>query len=145
MAIQFEQAKLWLLFLCLAVCIVSLFTSVGVDIAIPTLRYIPGSSRRSYCKGIEETLQRSCSLENTSGKECVELHMKGEKCEKTVQKAYRYINMAGCPFQLQAKALCEREWCKESSEACSKECAQVRKELQECVDTTVNSYLARSL
>ena len=98
MAIQFEQAKLWLLILCLAVCIVSLFTSVGVDIAIPTLRYIPGSSRRSYCKGIEETLQRSCSLENTSEKNVSSSTWRARNAKRLYRKHIRTSIWLAVPF-----------------------------------------------
>jgi hypothetical protein len=131
MVIWSEQAKLWLLFLCLAGCVVSLLlTSTSSAIDIPALRYIPGSSRHTYCKGMDG--------------------MAGTRCEKAVQKAYRYINMAGCIKPLRAKALCEHEWCtghtndmESSPQTCSTKCSQVRKDIQDCVDRTLYSYLER--
>jgi hypothetical protein len=130
-----ERLKLSVLLACFALCLATLFTSSPSG-DLPTLR--PTTIR--YCKS-ERSDAKACS-----GNECAAKQKTLERCERTVKKAYSRVNLGGCPFQIQANALCEKEWCGKDSTPtqCREECSQVRSRLASCVDGTVNSYLQKA-
>jgi hypothetical protein len=74
-------------------------------------------------------------------------------CEKTVRKAYRDINIGGCPFEIKSLSLCENEWCHgsasqsllpSSSAFCQTECAGVKEKLENCIEQHIQQYFRRA-
>lgn len=67
-------------------------------------------------------------------------------CEGAVSRAFRDINLGGCPHEILANVLCTMEWCEGQGASvilCDQECAKVKQNLQSCVDRHVQSYLGR--
>jgi len=119
-----EQAKLYLLAACLLGCLVTLLTSSSFGLGprdLPVLR-----PAHNYCRKAKEADK--------------------SRCAEALQQAYRHVNMGGCPKRNLANALCENEWCvggMKQKDACQKECAQVRTELQECISHIVGLYMKK--
>ena len=111
-----EQTKLGLFIAAFVLCLATLFTSNGGG-DLPRVNAKNGL----YCQ-TQRKNARACK-EN-----CKEPHYQLEKCESTLKQAVRRINLGGCPFQIQAVALCEQEWCTggASMMECQEECSTVR-------------------
>ena len=71
------------------------------------------------------------------------------RCDDTVTRAYKHINMGGCSYKNQALALCEVEWCvgiggdRAAQGSCQQECEQARTELEGCIEGYVTSSLQK--
>lgn len=71
-------------------------------------------------------------------------------CEQSVFKAYKQINMGGCIREIQARTICEMEWCDDtpdtpqSMKSCRDECNDVREALSKCERGIVEKYFHRS-
>lgn len=84
---------------------------------------------------------------------CAQRKAEAQGCESVIQKAERWINLGGCSLAIQAQSICEAEWCRggaagfqtpDAQEACHKECAVVRKKLEDCIQRNVSSQWKRS-
>lgn len=102
-----------------------------------------GAPVARFCRLPREAL-KAC-LDLSGDLSCAEQSAVSTKCEQTVQKAYRHINMGGCPYQIQSVTICEVEWCGKETDiaACSKECKVVRETLDVCVKRHVHHFLQR--
>jgi len=104
-----------------------------------------------YCKEPRDrAMQCLDKEEEEEDSTCASLMKQASKCEEALQKAFRHINMGGCPKEIQAVTICEVEWCEdvrsdtqEAQEACQKECAAVRKSLDACMKGHVASFFRR--
>jgi hypothetical protein len=134
-----ERVKVILLFACFFLSLATLFTSSSFEMGegdLPVLR----PNIIQYCQS--QVTQDAACVGNSS-KECAVVETKLKLCQRAVQRAYRRINLGGCPFQIQQNTLCENEWCSRGSkkELCDEECTQVRSQLSSCVEGVVHSYL----
>jgi hypothetical protein len=79
-----------------------------------------------------------------------EFHI-SSRCDHTVARAYKHINMGGCSYKNQELALCEVEWCvgiggdRAAQGNCQQECEQARTELEGCIEGHVAAYLEKDL
>ena len=140
-------------FFCLIVltlfCIGSLFTSQSISMMNPSMRV--ARDERKFCMEPRKAAM-NCERKTNDGpsgtsktsEDCSSLQKSVQMCERVVQKAFRYINMAGCSKQLQLLAQCEDEWCHQDPKSCQKECAGVRKSLSVCVQENVIHYFKRN-
>ena len=129
-----DTMKLFLLAFLYVACLATLWTST-TSVSGSTRPLRPQLHR--FCKASRQKLQ-SCRSDEPCGKEA-------SVCEAAVHKAYRHINMAGCPDPMQGVADCENEWCgrNASGSDCKQECMQIRAVLDECVQKHVYSFLNR--
>ncbi len=115
----------------------------------PSMRVISatGPNNQKFCK-IPRQIARECegkaNANPTDGNNCNSHREVAKKCERVVRKAFRNINMGGCPKQIKLLTLCEDEWCYHDRMSCQKECAGVRKNLLVCVQETVELYFKRN-
>lgn len=135
-----DRGKLYLLAGSLLFCLLTTFTSSGLQMGSRDLPILRPSNKN--CREPQQAL-RKCEKE---GGQCSQQAQLAGQCDKAVNKAYRYINTRGCSFQNQAVVLCETEWCGVGTGGggdCQKECKQARKELEECTKAAVDWYLQR--
>jgi hypothetical protein len=164
-----EKVKIGVLLVAVLVCLGSLVTShksfqMGPR-DLPTLQ----PQVMQHCKSIHKA--RDACLDHLKPKqqqECPTAIHQASQCEAAVIKAYRIINMGGCPHQLQDVTLCELERCggyhgisvlRASSirkrgdnnnmplidgvEGCMHHCDAVRKRLDVCVTENVKKTLQK--
>jgi len=66
------------------------------------------------------------------------------RCERAATKAYAWIYMGGCPFQIQANTICSLEWCGGNSgsdrDDCERECKIVKDKLDACIQGNIDTY-----
>jgi hypothetical protein len=134
-----ERVKVILLLACFFLSLATLFTSSSFEMGgrdLPVLR----PNIVQYCQ-VQLTQAAACA--GNSSNECTATERKLKLCQLAVQRAYRRINLGGCPFQIQQKTLCENEWCSRGSKKnlCDEECTQVRSQLSSCVEGVVHSCL----
>ena len=144
-----DQAKLALLGACFAACLCTLFTTWSFEMddrALPRLR---PKNMSTWC-AIPQEAWKACRNENNKEQAaCQAEKLAVNQCEKSVQRAYRYINMGVCLHENQMVVLCNAEWCdpRTSNAApgkCQEECAHVQQVLEDCIRKTVESYLPAS-
>jgi hypothetical protein len=121
-----DQSKFLLLLACLAICLGTLFTSNSFH-TTGDARLNPSAR---FCR-VPRAALKACAAGDST---CTAKSQAFAKCEEAVQQAYRHVNMAGCPFEIQAVNRCEGEWCGKDSEpvVCKKECQVSREALEEC-------------
>ena len=161
-----DQSKLFLLLACLSICLGTFWTSH----AFPTTTITTGEAdvrlhtSPKFCNIPRATWNACTSATSTAGSgagnggtttttssststsTCTTQFKMLTTCENVVQKAYRHINMAGCPSEIQAVHRCESEWCsKDDGEpvVCQKECQVSRKVLEECVKRHVHRWFQK--
>lgn len=158
-----DQTKLALLAACLFACLSTLFTSSSFHMGSKDLRTLgvpvdrfcqePRSRAKACLEGGGENVVKSkdaSTADDGSGKSCNALLSQASRCEETLQRAYRHINMGGCAREIQALTVCEVEWCEdikgnqEAEQACQKECSSVRRVLEDCIKGHVNAYFERN-
>ena len=117
---------------------------------------------RKLKKGTATTVHNNSTLNNNNGKNAIHSEEEEEqqqqqqcdtyrnnvqKCQKVAKRAFRDINMKGCPKQIKLVTLCEDEWCSghfttgtyignhnhQTSTSCQKECAGVQDSLELCI------------
>lgn len=90
----------------------------------------------------ERQLESSATTaKESSSYSCVERTSQLERCERATKKAYAWIYMGGCPFQIQASSICRMEWCQGGNvEACQRECKVVNDKLDLCIRRNIDSY-----
>ena len=117
-----EKAKLGLLLGSLLICGLSLLTSQksfemgtrDLPLLQPQVHKFCKSSfkARNKCQTpIKNNNAPQQEQSQSSNAECREIQQQASQCEKAVQKAYRSINMGGCPHELRDVTLCELERC----------------------------------
>jgi hypothetical protein len=108
-----------------------------------------GAPLNAFCKE-PRAIWKKCLDREDEDNSCLKLLSQVSKCEETVQRAYRHINMGGCPREIQAVTICEVEWCedvsgnREAEKACANECSKVRETLEKCVKRHISSFLQRN-
>jgi len=118
---------------------------------------------RKLKKGTATTVHNNSTLNSNNSKNAIHSEEEEEqqqqqcdtyrnnvqKCQKIVKRAFRDINMKGCPKQIKLVTLCEDEWCSghyttgtyignhnhnhQTSTSCQKECAGVQDSLELCI------------
>jgi len=160
-----DQTKVGLLAASLLGCLLTLFTSGSFHSGgrgVPTLT----APTRSMCKAAVHDAEE-CGWSGDSGNSasedekrdgggaddsarCKKLVYTARLCERTVEKAYRHINLGGCAKKIQRLTVCNVEWCEdiphteEAREDCKKECGPVREELEKCQEEHVKQFLQRA-
>ena len=129
-------------------------TDGGVGKVNPQLHKLCEVPRKeaSECLSVSE---KSNSADDVSAKatssSCAVKLSHVTRCERSVAKAYKDINMGGCIKEIQAMTICQLEWCDHLEErtsedsaakACRKECDPLNKKLQKCQDSHVKRYFA---
>lgn len=151
-----EKAKVAVLLLITAACLITIFTSPSITMWDANMRVLPPQGRQ-FCK---VPRKRVSECENSMGdaagediqdrkkKNCNSLVTEFQKCETIVKRAYRNINLGRCPFQIKSLTLCEDEWCENKSaeglKSCAEECAGVRESLTTCIEQTVLDSFRRN-
>lgn len=142
-----DSAKLVLLLLISAGCMSTLFTSPSIALQDANMRVLSPEAAQ-FCKA-PRNIATECESSvapgdnNKDGKtlKCNSLLKGVQKCDSIVKKAYRSINLGGCPFEIKYLTLCEDEWCQNEShegiKSCRDECAGVRESLTTCVEKRV--------
>lgn len=99
-----------------------------------------------FCKEPRKKDRECDKSTNANTVQCDNFRQTAQKCEKAVQKAFRDINMSGCPKEIKMTTLCEDEWCHHQLDgiSCKKECAGVRELLSVCVQQHVMHYFKRN-
>ena len=142
-----DYAKLLLLFLITTASLSTLLTSPSITMGNAKMRVLSPQPQQ-FCTAPRK---RARECENAAAAEdnnkdggtlkCNYLTEAVHQCEKMVERAYRSINLGGCPFQIKSLTLCEDEWCHNVSpqgiKSCQDECAQVRRSLATCVEQRV--------
>ena len=102
-----------------------------------------------FCKEPRNSVEKCLEKQQEESLSCSSPLQQASKCEQAVQRAFRHINMAGCPREIQAVTICDVEWCeygrgdREAQEACQNECLAVRETLDACIKTHVISFFKR--
>jgi hypothetical protein len=143
-----EPAKLYLLVGCLLFCLCTLFTSSSFSMGSQDLPVLRPTTK--YCRKPKQALRKCLdnSMQHAEGGCSNELQI-SSRCDDTVTRAYKHINMGGCSYKNQALALCEVEWCvgirgdRAAQGSCQQECEQARTELEGCIEGYVTSYLKK--
>lgn len=141
-----EPAKLYLLAGCLLFCLCTLFTSSSFSMGSRDLPVLRPTAK--YCRKPKQDLRKCLESEEVSG--CSNELQRSSRCDDTVARAFKHINMGGCSYKNQAVALCEVEWCvgiggdSAAQGSCRQECEQARTELEGCIEGHVASYLKKS-
>ena len=119
-----EKDKLGLLLGSLLICALSLLTSQkSFDMGTRDLPLLQPQIHK-FCKASFKA-RNKCQTSNhsnnnnnpqqqpasSSNAACRDSQQQASQCEKAVQKAYRSINMGGCPHELRDVTLCELERC----------------------------------
>jgi hypothetical protein len=103
-----------------------------------------------FCKEPRAVAKKCLNKQDAEDSSCLKLLSQATKCEETVKRAYRHINMGGCPREIQGVTICQVEWCedvggnREAEKACAKECSAVRETLDKCVKGHVSSFFQRN-
>ena len=132
------------------VCIGSFFTSPSISMMNPSMRVITAidANTRKFCSAPRKEAkecENRINVDSSGGKEdCNKYGEVAKKCERVVRKAFRYINMGGCPKQLKLLTLCENEWCYQDPTLCQKECAVVKNSLSLCIQERIEHYFKRN-
>jgi len=105
---------------------------------------IDGNSSHTLEKN-ERQLEASAKIsKESSSYSCDERTSQLRRCERATKKAYAWIYMGGCPFQIQASTICRMEWCHDSTvEACERECKVVNDKLDLCIGRSIDAYFNR--
>ena len=136
-----DPMKLLLLAICTLACLGTLFTSPSITMENAAMRVLSPSVRQ-FCDAPLQAA-RECSAESRAS--CRDLEKVVKECQSVVQKAYRHINLGGCPFQIKALTLCEAEWCRTGDmSSCERECSAVRESLSKCTRRQVEMFLHRN-
>lgn len=142
-----DRTKLLLLGACLFGSLSTLWTSSSFMMGRNDLGVI-GAPPNTFCKEPRAAAE-ACLDKEEEDSSCLTLLSQASKCEETLKRAYRHINMGGCPREIQAVTICEVEWCedvggnREAEKACSQECSTVRETLDKCVQGHVSSFFQR--
>jgi hypothetical protein len=96
---------------------------------------------RQFCKAPRDAAQ-DCQEDghNKDKQACKLLNKNIIDCEFVVKRAFRHINLGGCPFYIKALTLCEDEWCHQDPKSCAEECSGVREALSTCIQEYVTKY-----
>ena len=154
-----DSLKLFFLLALTFVSMGTLFTSPSISMKNPSMLTASssttggGGSTQRFCmapmKALKECEKKqSIILEEEEEKQCNDLNdrrLNVQKCDMIVKRAFRNINMSGCPNQIKFVTLCEDEWCHHTSSAadrksCQKECAGVRESLNVCINQRMMKY-----
>jgi len=109
-----------------------------------------GNSRTTTRKDRErqhESTTAATVSKRASSSTCRErVSLQVRRCERAAERAYAWIYMGGCPFQIQANTICRMEWCGGgvgNKEVCERECKVVKDKLDLCIRTHVDAYFGR--
>mmetsp|Transcript_37616 Transcript_37616/g.76540 ORF Transcript_37616/g.76540 Transcript_37616/m.76540 type:complete len:189 (-) Transcript_37616:107-673(-) len=172
-----DQSRLWLLAACLLGCMGTIFTSNSFHLGqsgVPNLNPSPqrycmkareaarrclSTTRRSRVRNRRRRLESNNSRQSGGGGDnvqvsapaatCAAMLEQVSLCEQSVFKAYRQINMSWCIREIQARTICEVEWCEDvpntpqSMKSCNDECNDVREALSKCERRIVEKYFHR--
>lgn len=156
-----DQAKLGLLAASFLACLSTLFTSgsfhtgsrgVGT-LHPPTKRLCKDAYHKAKkCGWIGDDSRSGSEDEHggaTSNPSCKAVISNARKCERTVEKAYRHINMGGCAKMILKSTVCKLEWCEDrhtekARDDCKKECDPIQQELQVCQSDHVKQFFQRA-
>lgn len=125
---------------------------------LSTILFAPSTTmHNSSMKVLSPPLRQFCMTPRDAAQECRKTKSEQEdkrscnlfdknvvKCENVVRRAFRHMNLGGCPFQIKALTLCEDEWCHQDPISCNKRCSGVREALSSCIQQQVASYLERN-
>ena len=130
-----DGAKIGILGIAYAICLVTLGTSPSITMGNGSLRTLAPTTRK-HCQ-VPQKNARECHDNN-----CQDLKRAAQKCQDVVQRAYRHINLGGCATRIKAWTLCEDEWCQREMDtaACMTECTYVREALDDCKRQVVADY-----
>ena len=131
-----DRIKVTILAVGYMICLATVWTAPSIMMGNASMRKVsPPISQ--YCKAAQMAA-RQCR----PGNGCEALVANEVKCEEIVRKAYRHINLGGCPMEIKAWTLCEDEWCQKATDPlpCLSECAGVRLSLETCQQNVVESY-----
>jgi hypothetical protein len=136
-----DPTKLLLLAICMVACLGTLFTSPSITMGNAAMRVLAPPVRQ-HCMAPRQAANK-CSKESKAP--CPDLDKVVVKCQSVVERAYRHINLGGCPFEIKALTLCEAEWCQSGDGAsCERECSNVRESLSSCIQRQVAAFLNRN-
>jgi hypothetical protein len=139
-----EPAKLYLLAGCLLFCLCTLFTSSSFSMGSRDLPVLHPTTK--HCRKPKQALGKCLDSDSKQEGGCLKELQISSRCDDTVARAYKHINMGGCSYKNQALALCEVEWCvgirgdRAATVSCREECKQARTELEVCIEGHVASY-----
>lgn len=142
-----DRTKLLLLGGCLLGSLGTLWTSSSFMMGRNDLG-VMGAPLNKFCKE-PRAAAKACLDKNDEDSSCLKLLSQASKCEETLKRAYRHINMGGCPREIQAVTICEVEWCedvggnREAEKACTQECSALREILDKCIKGHVMSFFQR--
>lgn len=143
-----DQTKLYLLFFSYLLFLSTLFTSSSFSLGHRTIQTMSAPVHR-FCRTPRNEVKK-CLDGQDGDQQCKSQLNQASKCESVLKRAFRYINMGGCPYEIQSVAVCETEWCegvqadKQGQADCRKECAKARKALDQCVQGHVTTFYARA-
>lgn len=141
-----DRTKLWVLAACMLGCAATFFSSSSTLMGPRDLGALSPTVNR-YCKEPRDLARKCLDTQQHQDSSCSSLLKQATKCEDALKKAFRHVNMGGCPREIQFVTICEVEWCQDSNpkaqESCQKECAAVRKSLDSCVSKHVADFFKR--
>jgi hypothetical protein len=120
----------------------------------PPLQKHCRAARQAAKKCLHENADEALATATTQdqSQSCAKSARAVTQCEVAVTRAYRQINMGGCPRAMHAVTLCEQEWCGGGGPTagmpvevspCQSECATVRSKLNDCVQQHVAAAFTR--
>eukprot|EP00980_Cylindrotheca_fusiformis_P003118 scaffold721_cov131-Cylindrotheca_fusiformis.AAC.8 len=137
-----DQTKIALLAICTIACLGTFFTSSSIAMGNAGMRILSPQTRQ-HCAAPN----RAASECQKEGKSCASQAAVATKCKEAVKRAYRHINLGGCPSEIKALSLCEEEWCHSvglpSDSSCVQECSKVREGLNSCVERQTQVYFKK--
>lgn len=139
-----DQAKLVLLLGLTAACLSTIFFSPSTTMHNSNMKVL-SPPLQQFCKAAGDAVKECQKSKESSGNQkmdCASLETHVANCEKTVRRAFRDINLGGCPFPIKSLTLCEDEWCRGRSDptSCAEECSGVREQLSSCIQQHVSRY-----
>jgi hypothetical protein len=138
-----DRAKLSLLAMCTMACLGTFFTSSSIAMGNAAMRVLSPRTRQHCMAPIRASNQ--CQKE---GNACTFQKAVATRCEAVVKRAYRHINLGGCPSEIKALSLCEAEWCHSTGfpadSSCVQECSIVKETLSNCVQRQVQSFFRKN-
>lgn len=152
MALSTDVVKLLLLPVMILACLSTLWTSSSIQFNNADFRVL-SPQVQTYCRAPRQQTVKECEAAAAApgapppSFDCQRLQTSLKQCESAVKKAYRDINIGGCPWEIKSLTLCENEWCRGSpndASSCQTECAGVRESLTACIQRRVAVYFRRN-
>jgi hypothetical protein len=121
-------------------CLSTMFISPSTTMLNSNMKVL-SPSMLQFCKVPRDAAQ-DCrkAVYNKDKQACTVVDRVLVNCENVVKRAFRHVNLGGCPFHIRALTLCEDEWCHQDPKSCAVECLGVREALSTCIQQHVTNY-----